>query len=56
MGYSQISSIRLKSTYGIDRGDEECRTISIDQNTFETIPEDIIIRAGLLAAEKLLAG
>ena len=31
-------------------GDSECRTISIDQNTFEIIPEELIIRAGLLAA------
>jgi hypothetical protein len=34
-------------------GDSECRTISTDQNTFETIPEDLIIRAGLLAAAEL---
>ena len=34
-------------------GDSECRTISIGQNTFETIPEDLIIRAGLLAAAEL---
>lgn len=31
-------------------GDSECRTISIDQSTFEAIPENLIIRAGLLAA------
>jgi len=34
-------------------GDSECRTVSIGQNTFETIPEDLIIRAGLLAAAEL---
>jgi len=34
-------------------GDSECRTISTDQDTFETIPEDLIIRAGLLAAAEL---
>ena len=34
-------------------GDSECRTISTDQNTFETIPENLIIRAGLLAAAEL---
>ena len=34
-------------------GDSECRTISFGQNTFETIPEDLIIRAGLLAAAEL---
>jgi hypothetical protein len=35
-------------------GDSECRTISIDQNTFEIIPEELIIRAGLLAAAELM--
>lgn len=36
-------------------GDSECRTISINKNTFETIPEELIIRAALLAAAELLA-
>jgi hypothetical protein len=36
-------------------GDSECRTISIGTNTFETIPENLIIRAGLLAASELIA-
>jgi uncharacterized protein DUF2703 len=34
-------------------GDSECRTISIGQNTFESIPENLIIKAGLLAAAEL---
>ena len=34
-------------------GDSECRTISIDQDTFENIPEDLIVKAGLLAAAEL---
>ena len=34
-------------------GDSECRTISTGQNTFEAIPEDLIIRACLLAAAEL---
>lgn len=34
-------------------GEFECRTISIDKNTFETIPEELIIRGGLLAAAEL---
>jgi len=37
-------------------GESECRTIATKQNTFETIPENIIIRAGLLAAADLLTG
>lgn len=31
----------------------ECRTVSVDGNTYETIPEELIIRAGLLAAAEL---
>ena len=34
----------------------ECRTLAIDSNTFEAIPEEFIIRAGLLAAAELFAG
>ncbi len=35
-------------------GDSECRTILTDQDTFEIIPEDMIIMAGLLAAAEIL--
>jgi len=31
-------------------GDSQCRTVSLNGKTYESIPEDIIIRAGLLAA------
>lgn len=34
-------------------GDSECRTLSIGQDVLETIPEDLIVRAGLLAAADL---
>ena len=34
-------------------GESECRTISIDQDIFEIIPENLIVRAGLLAAAEL---
>ncbi|MBW2467171.1 MAG: DUF2703 domain-containing protein [Deltaproteobacteria bacterium] len=34
-------------------GDSECRTISINQDTFENIPENLIIKAGLLAAAEI---
>lgn len=33
--------------------ESECRTVSIGNNTFESIPENLIIRAGLLAAAEL---
>lgn len=35
-------------------GDSECRTISFGKNTFESIPENLIIKAGLLAAAELI--
>lgn len=36
-------------------GESECRTVSIGADTYEVIPERLIIRAALLAAAKLLA-
>ena len=35
-------------------GDSECRTISVGENTYESIPENLIIKAGLMAASELL--
>jgi len=34
-------------------GDSDCRTLSFGDNTFEEIPEKLIIHAGLLAAAEL---
>jgi hypothetical protein len=34
----------------------ECRTIKVDGKTYETIPKDLIMRAGLLAASQLFTG
>ena len=34
----------------------ECRTIQVDGKTYETIPKDLIMRAGLLAASRLFTG
>ena len=34
-------------------GDAECRTLSTEKNTYEAIPENLIIRACLLAAAEL---
>lgn len=33
-------------------GDNECRTVELDEQTYETIPADLIIRAGINAANK----
>jgi hypothetical protein len=35
-------------------GDSDCRTVTIDGNTYEAIPAELIIKAGLLAAVQLL--
>lgn len=36
-------------------GPNDCRTITVDDTTYETVPADLITRAGLLAAADLLA-
>jgi len=35
-------------------GESECRTVTIGQDTFEIIPEDMIIQAAFLAAADIL--
>ena len=35
-------------------GDSDCRTLQVRGTTYETIPESLIIKAGLLAAAELL--
>lgn len=35
-------------------GDAECRTIEVDGAIYETIPESLVVRAGLIAASRLL--
>jgi len=34
-------------------GDAECRTIEVDAKVYESIPADLIIKAGLIAASQL---
>lgn len=36
-------------------GDADCRTVTVDETTFETIPVDLIVRAALRAAATLRA-
>ncbi|ABC78810.1 DUF2703 domain-containing protein [Syntrophus aciditrophicus] len=36
--------------------DSECRTLSIGNNTYEEIPENLVIQAGLRAAAELFSG
>ncbi len=36
-------------------GDSECRTVEIGGTVFETIPEELVLKASLIAATQLLA-
>ena len=36
-------------------GDAECRTVTVDGKTYEAIPVELIVKAGLLAAARLLS-
>lgn len=37
-------------------GDADCRTVIVDGQTYEAIPPELIVAAGLRAAEELLKG
>jgi hypothetical protein len=37
-------------------GESDCRTVTVDGRTYEAIPEELIVRAGLLAAARLMRG
>lgn len=37
-------------------GDSDCRTVTVDGNTYEAIPAELIVKAGLLAGAQLLHG
>ncbi len=37
-------------------GDSECRTVTVDGKTYEAIPAELIVKAGLLAGAQLLQG
>ncbi|MBN8442381.1 MAG: DUF2703 domain-containing protein [Thauera sp.] len=50
----------LNGTPGASRccdacGDAECRTLEVEEQTYEAIPADLMVRAGLIAASRLLA-
>ncbi|MDZ7652390.1 MAG: DUF2703 domain-containing protein [Burkholderiaceae bacterium] len=44
-----------KSRCGAACGDADCRTVTVDQTTFETIPADLIVQAARRAAATLSA-
>jgi hypothetical protein len=35
-------------------GDNECRTVEVGSSTYEVIPEELLVRAGVIAASRLL--
>lgn len=50
----------LGGTVGMSRcctacGDSDCRTVQIDGQTYEAIPQDQLIKAGLMAASQMIA-
>ncbi|UCE71853.1 MAG: DUF2703 domain-containing protein [Nitrospiraceae bacterium] len=36
-------------------GDAECRTVKVGENIYETIPADLIVKTGLIAASNMIA-
>lgn len=36
-------------------GDQECRTVSVHEHSYEVIPTELVVKAGLLAAAELIA-
>ena len=36
-------------------GDSDCRTLELGGHTYETIPEELLVKAGLVAASQLVA-
>ena len=37
-------------------GDSDCRTITVDGNSYEAVPAELILKAGLLAGAQLILG
>ena len=50
-----LSATNGKSQCCSTCGDSECRTIIVDGKTYEAIPAELIVKAGLLAATQLVA-
>lgn len=49
----------LGATAGMSRccsvcGDSDCRTLELGGHTYETIPEELLVKAGLVAASQLI--
>ena len=51
-----LSATSGQSQCGSTCGDSECRTVTVDGKTYEAIPAELIIKAGLLAGAQLLYG
>lgn len=51
-----LSATSGKSQCCSSCGDSDCRTLIVDGRTYEAIPAELIIKAGLLAASQLLEG
>lgn len=51
-----LSATSGQSTCCSACGDSECRTVTVDGATYEAIPAELIVKAGLLAGAQLLHG
>lgn len=51
-----LSATTGQSKCGSACGDSDCRTITVDGRTYESIPADLIVKAGLLAGVQLIHG
>lgn len=51
-----LSAVAGRSRCCSTCGDSECRTVTVDGKTYEAIPADLIVKAGLLASIQLLEG
>ena len=51
-----LSATTGQSKCGSACGDSDCRTITVDGRTYEAIPAELIVEAGLLAGVQLIHG
>jgi len=49
-----LSATTGQSKCGSSCGDSDCRTVTVEGKTYEAIPADLIVKAGLLAGAQLL--
>lgn len=51
-----LSATSGQSKCGSTCGESDCRTVTVDGKTYEAIPTELIVKAGLLAGAQLVQG